>query len=298
MKKYFLMTLLTGMIIASGETLDSQARIPQNISAKNPEQSMSLERIVSRNNILQITRTLRQTTRSQMAVNAMIREDLDHLQKTGFGLYLGKPIKTTDYTPELESIKKYHKVVDCSDAWRVVLNAELPHKRKEIFRNARDQEGNFSAPFAVQYLSQKEQWDVFGIYAEKYYKNFDEKRQIIDEDLAMGFNQKDEAFYSAGGGRVKIKLDEIVPLEKADSLLRQLTLERGYGLGFQRDGNHVFALTQEGLFEIHSDAFPLGYKERKSPLIPLDLHKGRYHARSSIAIFAFPKKGESISPKI
>ena len=80
---------------------------------------------------------------------------------------------------------------------------------------------------------------------------------------------------------------------QADSLLKKLTVERGYAIGFQRDGNNCYTLVQKGMFETHSDAPLLGCKGEETGVTevnikPLDLHEGRYYARSSVAVFAFP----------
>jgi len=189
---------------------------------------------------------------------------------------------------EVEKIKKDHKIVDCYDALKLVLKSEMPDEFKEVVRNSKDNDGNFSATFTIEYLAKHKKWEAFGYYAEQQYEDFIDRKKIIEEDLIMGLDGKGNPFYKAGTAIIPVK--EIVPRSLADSLLRQLTIERGYGIGIQRDGIHCYTLVQDGLFEIHSDVLPIGYPNRKSTLTPIDLHRGKYYATSSLAIFAFPPK--------
>lgn len=213
-------------------------------------------------------------TPSQVAADLIIELDLTTYEKTGTGIYAGRivdpkrPIKLSDK----------HIFVDCVDAFKIVLAAEMPKEVNKIILNSRDQDGNFSAPFTLEYLVKNKGWEAYGFYGE----NEKLKNGVINApDLTIG---KD--FYKSG--KVHFFLKGLFPRTQADFLLKNLTLERGYGLGIQRDGTHCYTLIQGGLFEIHLNTLPLGY-ESKDPT-PLDLHKGRYYPYSSIAVFAFPPK--------
>jgi hypothetical protein len=93
--------------------------------------------------------------------------------------------------------------------------------------------------------------------------------------------------YSGGAG---FPLRDFVSRNKADSLLRALTNERGFAIGVQRSGDHCYVLVQEGLFEGHLSFPPLGYSlENFTSPGAFELHPGRFYGQSSVAVFAFPQ---------
>lgn len=227
-------------------------------------------------------------TPSQAAVDSIIKADNEVYYQTGKGLYIGRPEKSPKGIRK-KDIDKNHLSVDCYNALEIILNAEIPNEKKEIIKNSKDQDGNFSAPFMVEYLVKNKNWEAYGYYIDhtKYRKL--KGKTIRDEDLIIKVDKSEKTFYKAGGAM--FPLNDFIPIAQADSLLKELVLERGYALGFQRDGTHCYALVQKGLFEIHVNSFPLGYNlEEGISFRPLDLHWGVYHARSSIAVFAFPPR--------
>ena len=231
-------------------------------------------------------------TPSQAAVDSIIKADNDHYYKTGRGLYVGRPVEHIDDTLNLEISRGNLIAVDCYDALKIVLDAELSNREvRNILKNSKNKSGKFSAPFMVQYLVKQKKWEAYGYYDDRIYENFDTQKKIKSDDLVLGINKSGKSFYRSGD--VMFFLTGIFQKTQADSLLKKLTVERGYAIGFQRDGNNCYTLVQKGMFETHSDAPLLGYKGEETGVTevnikPLDLHEGRYYARSSVAVFAFP----------
>lgn len=228
-------------------------------------------------------------TPSQAAVDSVMAEDFRAYSQTGKGLYIGRPVKHPKGIKPKE-IKGKYVSIDCYNALEIVLKAEIPNKIKSVFAGSKDGDGNFSAPFMVKYLIEKEGWEAYAYYDEKntFYKNL-KRKGIIDEDLIINTNKSGRFFYRSGG--VNFLLTNFITKTEAKSLLEKLTFERGYAIGFQRDGTHCYSLVQRGMFEIHLNSFPLGYDlNEEIKLRPLHLHEGEYLANSSVAVFAFPPR--------
>jgi len=223
-------------------------------------------------------------TRSQAAVDSVLDADVDCYIKTGKGLYAGRRFLETTGS-ESSSFSS----VDCVFAPQLIINSEFsPEDAKKIMENSTDADGNFSAPFMIRHLIEKEGWEAYGYYDTKLQELSDDKKIISDRNISV---KKDGLGFFYRAGNATFPLADFFQIRQADSLLKQLTLERGYGLGFQRDGTHCFALVHDGMFEVHLNSYPWGYSlDEKINFRPLDFHRGRYHSRSSVAVFAFPPK--------
>lgn len=222
-------------------------------------------------------------TPSQTAVDSVIKLDYKTYCERGTGLYAGE---LANRLGRIQTSGDYI-YLDCVDAIKIVLNAEMSAAEvRRIFSNSKDSEGNFSTPFMVKYLIKRKGWGVYGCYDENEEKNL--KNGVIrDPDLIIGRNKSGRAFYRSG--EVVFSLDDLFPSAQADSLFKRLTLERGYAIGFQRDGGHCYVLVQRGLFEVHSNALPLGCASREKEILTAwDFHEGRHYPKSSIYVIAFP----------
>ncbi len=224
-------------------------------------------------------------TPSQAAVDSVINADLKSYHETGTGLYVGRPV---NHSRGIQISGNYIHI-DCVDAIKLVLNAEMPPEEvRKVMVGSRDRDGNFSAPFMIKYLVKKKGWKAYGYYDENE-ENHLKKGKITNRDLMIGRDRSGKPFYRSG--ELMFFLEDFFPRAQADSLFKRLTLERGYGFGFQRGGEHCFVDVQRGLFEAHLNTLPLGYESGDAiDLRPWEIHPGRYFANSSIAVFAFPPK--------